>query len=174
MVDHRDLRQIFSSFATGVTVMTAYGKDGSPVGITANSFTSVSLEPPMVLWCLDNRSRHLQAFCKGAPFAVHILSEEQEDMAMQFARSGASALERDGAAHCGPAPKIEEVLARIECRVADLHIAGDHTIIIGEIVKAEMVETPPLVFQRSRFGRFVPANQLSGQEAWHLLVDMWA
>ncbi|MGB3627293.1 MAG: flavin reductase family protein [Henriciella sp.] len=173
-MDQRDLRQIFSAFATGVTVVTAYDDEGAPVGITANSFTSVSLEPALVLWCLDNRSRHLSTFSDGTPFSIHILSEGQEDTAMQFARSGASGLVQRGDGASELTPKIDGALARVECRVADLHVAGDHTIIIGEIREAEIVEAAPLVFQKSRFGHFTPASQLSGQEAWHILVDMWS
>lgn len=91
---------------------------------------------------------------------------------MQFARSGASGLQQKAALEA--APRVDGVLARIECRVADLHLAGDHTIIIGEIVSAEIADAFPLVFQKSSFGRFVPDCQLSGQEAWHILVDMWS
>lgn len=171
-MDQRDLRQIFSVFATGVTVVTAFDSDGAPIGITANSFSSVSLDPPLLLWCLDNRSRHLPVFAKGRQFAVHILGEGQEATAMQFARSGASGLQQKAASDT--APRVDGVLARIECRVADLHVAGDHTVIIGEIDSADIADTFPLVFQKSSFGRFVPNSELSGQEAWHILVDMWS
>lgn len=173
-MDQRDLRQIFSTFATGVTVVTAYDGEGAPIGITANSFSSVSLDPPLLLWCLDNRSRHLQAFSKGASFAVHILGEGQEHVAMEFARSGASSLQLRGQGGRGGTPKIDDVLARIECHVTGLHVAGDHTVIFGEIDGAEIAEVFPLVFQKSSFGRFVPASKTSSQEAWHILVDMWS
>lgn len=174
VMDQRDLRQIFSAFATGVTVVTAYDGEGAPIGITANSFSSVSLDPPLLLWCLDNRSRHLPSFSHGVPFAIHILSEGQEEIAIKFARSGASSLQHKEQVASGTSPRIEGVLARIECRVADLHVAGDHTVIFGEIDCAEIAGSFPLVFQKSFFGRFVPASQQSGQEAWQILVDMWA
>ncbi|MCA8900592.1 MAG: flavin reductase family protein [Hyphomonas sp.] len=173
-MDARDLRQVFGLFATGVTVVTAYGKDGGPIGITANSFSSVSLDPPMVLWCLDNRSRHLPAFEHGAPFAIHILSESQADIALDFARSGASGLARLPEDRHAPPPHIDGAVARIECHVANLCMAGDHTIIIGEVVSTGTMDAPPLVFQKSRFGRFVPSQKLSGEESWHILMDMWS
>lgn len=173
-MDQRELRRIFSAWATGVTVVTAYDEQGGAIGITANSFSSVSLDPPLLLWCLDNRSRHLKAFPRGASFAVHILAEGQKDVAMTFARSGASdLLRRDQAGSAAP-PKIDGALARIDCRVADLHPAGDHTLIIGGVDSSEIAEVSPLVFQKSSFGRFVPANQAHGSEAWHVLVDMWS
>lgn len=174
VLSQRDLRQIFGTFATGVTVVTAYDGDGAPIGITANSFSSVSLDPPLLLWCLDNRSRHLPAFSHAAPFAVHILSEGQEAVAMTFARSGSSILQYREESGSGAPPRIDGVLARIECRVVDRHAAGDHTVIFGEIDNAEIAEERPLVFQKSAFGKFVPASQLSEQEAWHMLVDMWS
>lgn len=173
-VDQRDLRRIFATFATGVTVVTAYDRGGEPIAITANSFSSVSLDPPLLLWCLDNRSRHLAAFAKGNPFAVHILSEGQEDTAMQFARSGASGLPGKSPAALDTAPSIAGALARIACRVSGLYPAGDHMVIFGEIDRAEFTDRAPLVFQGSAFGRFVPGGPPGGQEAWRILVDMWS
>src|SRR3984957_20955816 len=82
----RQLRDAFGEFATGVTVITAVRPDGEPVGITANSFSSVSLEPPLLLWCLSNNSSGAVAFGPGAAFAVHVLSHEQREMAVHFAR----------------------------------------------------------------------------------------
>lgn len=173
-LDARGLRRIFSAFATGVTVVTAYDEKGAPIGITANSLSSVSLDPPLILWCLDNRSRHLSAFSKGSPFAIHILSEAQENVAREFARSGAYSLPHRDDNTPGFAPRIEGVLARMECRVAALHLAGDHTVIIGGITGTEVTDSPPLVFHKSTFGRFEPAGKAGGQEAWHSLVDMWS
>lgn len=173
-MDARELRQVFGLFATGVTVVTAYGKDGGSIGITANSFSSVSLDPPMVLWCLDNRSRHLAAFEHGAAFAIHILSENQAEIALEFARSGASGLAPQPEGGDAPPPQIDGAVARIECHVADLCLAGDHTVILAEVVFAGTRDVPPLVFQKSRFGRFVPSQNLGGEESWHILMDMWS
>jgi len=82
----RDLRDAFGLFATGVTVVTAVRPGGEPVGVTANSFTSVSLEPPLLLWCLASVSSGVAAFTHGAPFAVHVLSHHQNELARHFAR----------------------------------------------------------------------------------------
>ena len=87
-LSHRELRDVFGAFATGVTVVTAVRPDGEPVGMTANSFTSVSLDPPLILWCLADQSTSLPAFAPGAPFAVHVLGHEQRDLALHFARRG--------------------------------------------------------------------------------------
>ncbi|UNK78704.1 flavin reductase family protein [Sphingopyxis granuli] len=154
-LDARALRQVFGLFATGVTVVTARHADAEPVAITANSFTSVSMEPPLVLWCLDNRSRHLPAFAPGRMFAVHVLNDGQAELALRHARSG-GAPESPRAA-CPTLPVVEGALARIECRVADRPVAGDHHIIIGRVHDVAVADGAPLVFHASRFGRFAPA-----------------
>jgi len=169
-MDQRELRRVFGLFATGVTVVTAIGPEGQPVGVTANSVASVSLQPPLLLWCLANKSGSLGAFTMNAPFAVHILAEHQADVALHFARSGAEKFPAAERSEDGELPDVEESAARIVCRVAALHGAGDHTIIVGQVERVHARNAPPLVFHSSRFGRFVPAQD----EPWSLLIDMWS
>lgn len=166
---------MFGLFATGVTIVTARNVDGEPIGLTANSLSSVSLDPPLLLWCLDNRSRHLAAFSVDTAFAIHILCEQQADVALRFARSGAGKFADDSSPQrSGAPPEIGRALARIECRVSALHAAGDHTIIVGEVRSATSNDLPPLVFQGSRFGRFFCDQPHDGEEAWNQLIDMWS
>lgn len=166
---------MFGLFTTGVTIVTGVNGEGEPVGVTANSVTSVSLDPPLILWCLASGSRNLGAFAMGVRFAVHVLAEHQALVALNFARSGASKFQGDGCARRHPEPPtIDEALARMVCRVVALHAAGDHMIIVGHVDTFEASEAPPLVFQSSRFGRFVPAAGAGADEPWRLFVDMWS
>jgi 3-hydroxy-9,10-secoandrosta-1,3,5(10)-triene-9,17-dione monooxygenase reductase component len=169
-----ELRKAFGSFTTGVTVVTAVSPDGSPIGITANSVTSVSLDPPLLLWCLGNRSSGLAAFGQSAPFAVHILSERQADIASHFAKSGRPKFDVDMAWQANPQPpRIADVVTRIDCVVDALHPGGDHTIIVGRVTGVEMHALPPLAFHASRFGRFHKSPTGGSFESWGSLEDGW-
>lgn len=166
-MDPRELRRVFGLFTTGVTVVTAILPGPEPVGVTANSVTSVSLDPPLILWCLANRSASLGAFAQGAPFAIHVLAEYQKDIALHFARSSSSKFEVDTWWRSHPAPPaIDGAIARIECRVDALHPGGDHTIIVGRIERLESGNAAPLAFHASRFGRFVPDAAAAPVQVW--------
>lgn len=173
-MDPRELRRVFGLFTTGVTVVTGINPGSEPVGVTANSVTSVSLDPPLILWCLANKSSSLRAFAIGAPFAIHILAAHQADIALHFARSGASKFDVDAwwRAHPSP-PVIDEALARIECRVEYLHPGGDHTIIVGAIEKLDARKASPLAFHASRFGRFAADQEKASVDVWPDPRDMW-
>jgi flavin reductase (DIM6/NTAB) family NADH-FMN oxidoreductase RutF len=151
----RELRDVFGLFTTGVTVVTAVGPDGRPVGITANSVTSVSLDPPLMLWCLAAASSKLPAFAPGRPFAIHVLAADQAGVALQFARRGTTwpddASPPDVAA--GP-PQIPGAIARIDCRTTSWFDGGDHKVILGAIEGLQARPGAPLVFHASRFGTF--------------------
>jgi|HigsolmetaAR201D_1030396.scaffolds.fasta_scaffold01703_9 flavin reductase (DIM6/NTAB) family NADH-FMN oxidoreductase RutF len=168
-MDQRELRRVFGLFATGVTVVTATDGNGRPVGVTANSMASVSLQPPLLLWCLANKSGSLGAFQNEARFAVHILAEDQIDVALHFARSGIEKFPAFKPPVDDEPPVVEGAVARIVCRVAALHAAGDHTIIVGQVDQVQTRNAQPLLFHSSRFGRFVPQD-----EPWSLLIDMWS
>ena len=171
---HRKLRDVFGVFATGVTVVTAVRPDGEPVGATANSFTSVSLEPPLVLWCLADHSPSLGAFAPGASFAIHVLSHEQRDLALHFARRGREKFEVDPHWRDHPTPpRIAGSLCRLDCRVHAVQPGGDHWIIIGEVTSCERHEGAPLVFQQGRFGRFSADPGPGGAEVWKSLHGEW-
>lgn len=152
--DARALRDAFGTFATGVTVITTRDAAGTDWGLTANSFSSVSLKPPLLSWCLGNASDCYAGFEEASHFAVHVLRADQEALSATFARKGADkfaglALER------GPAgiPLLSEYLARFVCRVAGRHPAGDHAIFLGEILDFQIGEGEPLLFHRGRYAR---------------------
>lgn len=153
----RALRDIFGLFATGVAVITAVDTHGAPIGLTINSLTSVSLDPPLLLWCLVANSQNRAAFSADARFDIHILSENQGDLAMHFARRGREKFETDPVWQRDPTPPhIHGALARLHCHVHATHEAGDHVIIVGAIDNAERGSGAPLVFHASQFGHFTP------------------
>ncbi len=173
-MDARELRRIFGLFTTGVTVVTAVSPGPEPVGVTANSVTSVSLDPPLLLWCLANKSSSLGAFLLDASFAVHILEEHQADIALHFARSGRAKFEVDSWWRSHPTPPvIDGALARIECRVEALHPGGDHTIIVGRVLAMSSRNAQPLAFHASRFGKFAPQRDAVNVDVWSDPRDAW-
>ena len=147
MFDPRDFRQALGMFATGVTIVTARAADGTPVGITANSFNSVSLQPPMVLWSLARNARSLPVFEAAEFWNVHILANDQEPLSNRFARAGEDkfagialdAGERD-------VPLIPGCSARFQCRTAFRYDGGDHIIFVGEVLAYDRSERPPLLY----------------------------
>jgi flavin reductase (DIM6/NTAB) family NADH-FMN oxidoreductase RutF len=171
----RDLRDAFGLFATGVTVVTAVAPNGEPVGTTANSFTSVSLDPPLLLWCLATSSSTRTAFVVGAPFAVHVLAHDQRDLALHFARRSRDKFEVDGHWRAKPTPPhVADALCRFECLVSEVHPAGDHVIIVGEVVTVTRQQSgSALAFFSGRFGSFVSDRGSPHVDAWHSWRDEW-
>jgi flavin reductase (DIM6/NTAB) family NADH-FMN oxidoreductase RutF len=173
-MDPRELRLVFGLFTTGVTVVTAINPGPEPVGVTANSVTSVSLDPPLLLWCLANKSSSLGAFSIAAPFAVHILEAQQADIALHCARSHQAKFEVDDWWRSHPTPPvIDGALARIECRVETLHPGGDHTIIVGRVIAMSSRNAQPLAFHASRFGKFSPQRDAVNVDVWSDPRDAW-
>jgi 3-hydroxy-9,10-secoandrosta-1,3,5(10)-triene-9,17-dione monooxygenase reductase component len=155
-VDAKEFRKALGAFATGVTIVTTHSDDGKDHGLTANSFNSVSLDPPMVLWSLGKTSSNLAAFLEADRFAVHVLAVEQEDLSNQFARSGTDkfsncAVDRGA----GDVPLLDGCVARFECRVAHRYEGGDHVIFVGEVARFNSFDRAPLVFQHGSYGRVV-------------------
>ncbi len=151
----RAFRDALGRFATGVTVVTAATPEG-PVGITANSFASVSLDPPLVLWSPAKSSSRFGLFAAAEHFAIHVLGGDQRDLAARFVRHGfdfAGLAPEDGP---GGAPLLPECLARFACRRAAAHDAGDHVIILGEVLEAAARDGAPLVFAQGFYGSFAP------------------
>ncbi len=147
--DPRALRNAFGTFMTGVTVVTTHDADGNPLGFTANSFTSVSLDPPLVLVCLAGTSRNHDAFARAKEFAVNILSEGQKDVSNTFARP----VEDRFAAvkwHKGPhgSPLLEGVSAWFDCAGFKTVEAGDHLILIGRVMAFDASTAPGLGYAR--------------------------
>ena len=154
-VSPAQLRDAMGHFATGVTIITSVGPDGAPVGTTANAVTSLSLEPPLVLVCFDLASATLQAIRGHGAFVVNVLAAPQQHLSANFARRGLAAA-WDGVQHRrGPtgSPRLEDVLAVLECTVEHALPGGDHEIIVGRVRHAETSANPngPLVFFRGTY-----------------------
>ncbi|MBB4175519.1 flavin reductase family protein [Sulfitobacter noctilucicola] len=157
--DGAALRSAFGRFGTGVTVITTQTPHG-PLGMTANSFSSVSLDPPLVLWSPAIRSKRHDAFAEAASFCIHILGDDQRALALHFASQG-----HDFTGHLweeGPqgAPQLNGCLAAFHCDTYAVHPAGDHSIIVGRITHAaERSGTGAgLLFDQGRFGAFTPKD----------------
>lgn len=153
----RRFRSALGAFATGVTIVTTRDGEAGDVGLTANSFNSVSLDPPMVLWSLAQSARSLPAFLAASHFAVHVLSADQEALSMRFAARGSEKfagldLER-GIAHI---PLLRGCAARFQCRTAFRHEAGDHMIFVGEVQEFDRSDLTELLFHRGRYSLAVP------------------
>ncbi len=146
-LDRRALRNALGAFATGVTIVSTQSAEGQDVGITANSFNSVSLDPPMVLWSLSRKAMSLPAFQGNTHFAVHILAADQDGLSRRFATQGLDkfaglAVERG----FGNVPLIDGCAARFQCRTAFNYDGGDHVIFVGEVLAFDSFERPPLLF----------------------------
>lgn len=139
-------------FTTGVTIVTARASDGEPIGVTANSFSSVSLDPPLVLWSLAKSARSLDAFTGAEYFAIHILSAGQEDLSNRFASRGEDKFAGIEAAEgLGAAPLLAGCSARMQCRTVHRYEGGDHIIFVGEVVDLVSSDVTPLVFQAGKY-----------------------
>src|SRR5574343_1492038 len=151
--DSRALRNALGRFATGVAVVTAIDPDGHPIGLTVNSFSAVSLDPALVLWCLDNKSHNLAAFSKASHHAITILAADQQDVSNRFATWPADRfVNLDWQAGCGGAPVIGGGCASFEVANHQAIDAGDHTIFIGRVERfAEHADRAPLLFHAGRY-----------------------
>jgi 4-hydroxyphenylacetate 3-hydroxylase, reductase component len=152
--DTRAFRQALGTFPTGVAVVTAARAGGHPMGITVNSFTSVSLNPPLVLWCLDRKSDRFAILCEARHHTISVLGTAHEDVSARLAKQGAHHL--DGieliATKLGP-PALADALAVFECEREAVHDGGDHAILIGRVLRFARREAgAPLVFFQGRYG----------------------
>jgi flavin reductase (DIM6/NTAB) family NADH-FMN oxidoreductase RutF len=156
-IDPRDFRNALGTFATGVTIITAADADGKPYGLTCNSFASVSLNPPLVLWSLVVYSSSLTVFQNATHFAVNILGVSQQALANKFAKSGEDKFAgiewRPG---LGNAPVLAESVANFQCRSVNRYYGGDHVIFLGAVEAYSYSGKEPLLFARGKYGRFGP------------------
>jgi 3-hydroxy-9,10-secoandrosta-1,3,5(10)-triene-9,17-dione monooxygenase reductase component len=158
--DPLEFRKVLGTFTTGVTIVTTRGLDGQPVGITVNSFNSVSLQPPLVLWSISKTAHSLAAFERCSHWAVHILSASQEELSTRFARKGAQKFHgveldtgRDGI------PLLKGCTATLQCKNSLRHDGGDHVIFVGEVAEFEHQPITPLVYQLGKYA--VAARKLN-------------
>lgn len=157
-IDAKQFRAALGGFATGVTVVTTLDRDGEPFGVTANSFNSVSLNPPLVLWSLAKTAQSIEAFSGSGHFAVHILGANQEPLSNHFSKSGGdkfSSIEwKNGVLG---APLFAECTSRFECRTLHQYEGGDHIIFVGEVVSFDHQDHgEPLLFHRGTYAGLTP------------------
>lgn len=158
VIDTAEFRRVMGHFPTGVTVVATVQDDGRPCGLTVNAFCSVSLEPSLVLVCVEHGSDSHDCIRESGIFAVNVLGGEKgETLSRLFSSYGtdkfegvAYRIERTGA------PVLELALAWLDCRVTREMAAGDHTIFVGEVLAGDAADGPPLVYYRGGYGRFEP------------------
>ncbi|HEV8641898.1 MAG TPA: flavin reductase family protein [Methylomirabilota bacterium] len=154
MIGPDDFRRVLGHFATGVTVVTTCDADARPTGLTVSSFASLSLEPPLVLVCVDHKSQSYPALRESGRFAVNVLATNQEALSRRFASTRLDKF--DGVLHhLSPLglPLIDAALAHIECVTVSTHVAGDHTIFVGRVERAVIGTGDPLLYYRGQYQR---------------------
>ena len=161
-----ELRNAFARFATGVTVVTARIPDAPPVGVTVNSFTSVSLDPPLILWSLSRKARSLPVFLAASHFSINVLSEEQQALSERFAGSVEDRFDGvDWTTGATGAPLLSGCLAGFECLNSKHMEAGDHALFIGSVERYHSRAGAPLLFFASRYGALQEPLDAVGREA---------
>ncbi len=153
----RALRDALGQFATGVTIITTLDAAGKDIGLTVNSFASVSLDPPLILWSIAANSQHVAAFAVGVRFAVHILGQDQAALARHFGRPGVDRFaaiepELEIGRGLGGVPLLGGVIAIFECLLETVAPAGDHHILIARVERFAAPGGAPLTFFAGRFG----------------------
>jgi flavin reductase (DIM6/NTAB) family NADH-FMN oxidoreductase RutF len=151
-IDKNELRRIMGHFATGVTIVTTMSKEGQAFGLTANAFTSVSLEPPLLLISVDKKAESYPHLEDSKVFTVNVLADDQESLSRKFAVSGGDKF--DGVAYrtgANGAAILDGALAFIECKVYATYEGGDHTLYLGLVEEAQTREGKPLLFYRGGY-----------------------
>lgn len=149
----RVFRDALGRFATGVTVVTIAGPDG-PMGFTANSFASLSLDPALVLWSPAKASQRYPFFAAARHYSIHVLGQDQADLPARFSKGGPGFEGLDWHPNAEGVPVLTGSLARFDCTQHATHDGGDHLIIVGQVLRLALEEGEPLVFAKGRFGRF--------------------
>jgi flavin reductase (DIM6/NTAB) family NADH-FMN oxidoreductase RutF len=151
-IEQHHFRRVCSKYATGITILTVLDPLGAPHGMTVNSFTSVSLSPPLVLVCIDRQTPILSHFAPGTRFGVNVLHEEQKDLSTWFARSGHDRFSgMEWYAGETGVPILPGMLATLECEVTQMVEAGDHVVVIGAALHATWRDGQPLVYFNSSY-----------------------
>ena len=147
-----ELRNALGSFATGVTIITTLGKNGQKVGMTANSFNSVSLTPPLILWSIGKSTNCFEDFMAAEAFAVHVLAEDQQDLSNRFATTG---IDRFAELECTKGflgtPILPHYSACFQCKMSHQYEGGDHIIMLGEVIEFNDNQHQPLLFHRGNY-----------------------
>ena len=155
--DPIELRKVFSQFATGVAIVTTCGDEGAPVGLTINSFSSLSLEPPQIMWSLSRSAPSIGAFKRHSSFAVNIMGSKSKDIVLNFARPSNNkfkfikwhnGLER--------VPLLDEATAYIECETIEIINGGDHEVFVGRVKNFKYTASRPIIFHSGQFHELGP------------------
>ena len=148
----KELRQALGQYMTGVTIVTTIGDDAEPRGVTANSFSSVSLEPPLILWSLAKKASSGLAFRNSEYFCVHVLTASQQALAERFACTGVDKFDGlEWSRGLGSVPLLSEFVVQFQCRTVNQHSVGDHIVFFGEVLEFENTGKRPLVFHGGQF-----------------------
>lgn len=159
-IDPKQFRAALGSFATGVTIVTTHSKAGEDIGVTANSFNSVSLDPPLVLWSLAKNALSLQAFEASGYFTVHILTAAQNALSNQFAKRGVNKFADIPITRgVGNTPLLPDCAARFQCRTEFCYEGGDHVIFVGLVEQFDYSNHSPLLFHGGRYAHAVSIEQ---------------
>lgn len=151
-IDLKAFRAALGGFATGVTVVTTIDGAGKPFGVTASSFNSVSLNPPLVLWSLAKTAQSIDAFTGSGNFAVHVLTADQQSLSNHFAKSGGDKfLSLNWTRGVAGSPLLAEYASRFECRTLHQYEGGDHIIFVGEVVNFDQQDGKPLIFHQGTY-----------------------
>jgi flavin reductase (DIM6/NTAB) family NADH-FMN oxidoreductase RutF len=155
-IDPKQFRNVLGNYPTGVVVITAIDSGGSPAGMAVGSFTSVSLDPPLIAFLPDKSSTSFPKIRTATSFCVNVLAAEQEDVCRAFARSGGDKFSGVAWSPCASgAPRLDGVSAWIDCEFESITEAGDHYIVLGRVLELEAPGPPlPLVFFRGCYGHF--------------------
>jgi flavin reductase (DIM6/NTAB) family NADH-FMN oxidoreductase RutF len=157
-VDPRDFRKALAGFPTGVTVVTARAASGQLAGVTVNSFCSVSLAPPLLLWCLSKTAPSRSVFTGASHFVIHVLAADQMHHSRRFSSPSADKFaDLEFAAGLGGAPLLDGTVATFECRLAQQHDGGDHLILVGEVERYCYTAHHPLLFHGGDYD--IPARR---------------
>ncbi|MFV8631215.1 flavin reductase family protein [Ralstonia pseudosolanacearum] len=154
-VEEQRLRRSLGAFPTGVCLVTTVGPLGKREGMTINSFASLSLDPPLILWSVRTSARSAASFLAAPHFIVSVLSMEQKDLALHFARPAIDKFEAYASmfeAGLGGCPRLKACVATFECRLHASHEEGDHSVLIGKIERFTSTEDPPLFFHAGQMG----------------------
>ena len=156
MIDPKELRRLMGQFATGVTIITTRDTEGRPYGLTANAFTSLSLDPPLVLICIDRKAETFSHFYASRSFVVNILAEDQQELSTRFAKSGGFKFEGlHYETNATGVPVLDGTIAHLECALVETHDAGDHVIHVGQVENFAVRAGRPLLFFQGRYGQLV-------------------
>jgi flavin reductase (DIM6/NTAB) family NADH-FMN oxidoreductase RutF len=165
-IDPRDFRNALGTYATGVTIITAAAPDGKPYGLTCNSFASVSLNPPLVLWSLVIFSQGMSIFQNASHFAVNVLGASQQALATRFATSSVDRFAGvEWTQGLGNAPILADSVANFQCRAVSRYYGGDHVIFLGAVEAYAYNRQEPLLFARGGYGRFLGADDTSTERS---------